>query len=199
MWRNRNNWTPPSLRLWKLFDQKYGDLAGCSPTLSISRHIPDIDLPPLDIVFNKPPPSILLHAKGNTTRKVLLSSRSQTWQYFQSRSAHIPPWTWRTAILDPSSSPLCALFEYQRVIHYLMPLGLLERFSHHSSWLNSLHLIPIWHHLMSNAFPYTYFLLQYILQTVEKTPQKYNHWKWDRSTTVQRVDEAVGSGIEVQR
>ncbi len=41
-------------------------------------YIPNIDITSLEIVFNKPPPSILLHAKGNTTRKVLLSSRSQT-------------------------------------------------------------------------------------------------------------------------
>jgi hypothetical protein len=45
-------------------------------TLAISRHtgdyIPNMVLTPLEIVFNKPHPSILLHITDATTRKVLI-------------------------------------------------------------------------------------------------------------------------------
>jgi hypothetical protein len=51
-------------------------MAGRVLTLSLSRHsgdfIPRIDLTPLEIVFNKPHPSILLHVPDGTTRKVLI-------------------------------------------------------------------------------------------------------------------------------
>ncbi len=45
-------------------------------TLAISRltgdYIPNIVLTPLEIIFNKPHPSILLHITDATTRKVLI-------------------------------------------------------------------------------------------------------------------------------
>jgi hypothetical protein len=45
-------------------------------TLAISQHsgdyIPNMVLTPLAIVFNKPHPTILLHIKDATTRKVLV-------------------------------------------------------------------------------------------------------------------------------
>jgi hypothetical protein len=45
-------------------------------TLALSRHsgdfIPRIELTPLEIVFNKPHPLILLHVPDGTTRKVLI-------------------------------------------------------------------------------------------------------------------------------
>ncbi len=45
-------------------------------TLAVSRHsrdfIPRIELTPLEIVLNKPHPSILLHVPDGTTRKVLI-------------------------------------------------------------------------------------------------------------------------------
>ncbi len=52
------------------------DLAGKSLTLSLSHHsgeyIPAVVLTPLEIVFNKLHPSILLHIPDATTRKVLI-------------------------------------------------------------------------------------------------------------------------------
>jgi hypothetical protein len=51
-------------------------LYGCENDLSISTHtgdyIPNIVLTPLEIVFNKLHPSILLHIRDATTRKVLI-------------------------------------------------------------------------------------------------------------------------------
>jgi hypothetical protein len=55
---------------------KTWDLAGKSLTLARSHHsgeyIPAVVLTPLEIVFNKPHPSILLHIPDATTRKVLI-------------------------------------------------------------------------------------------------------------------------------
>ncbi len=58
------------------YSAKIWDLAGKSMTLVISHHsgdyVPAMVLAPLEIVFNKPHPSILLHVKDATTRKVLI-------------------------------------------------------------------------------------------------------------------------------
>ncbi len=58
------------------YSAKIWALAGRVLTLSLSRHsgdfIPRIDLTPLEIVFNKPHPSILLHVPDGSTRKVLI-------------------------------------------------------------------------------------------------------------------------------
>ncbi len=58
-----------------LLTQQYVVMLGVL-TLSVSRHsgdfIPRIELTPLEIVFNKPHPSILLHVPEGTTRKVLI-------------------------------------------------------------------------------------------------------------------------------
>jgi hypothetical protein len=55
---------------------KIWDLAGKSLTLAMSHHfgeyIPALVLTPLEIVFNKPHPSILLHILEATTRKILI-------------------------------------------------------------------------------------------------------------------------------
>ena len=60
----------------KNYSAKIWDLAGRTLTLAISRHtgdyIPVIYFTPLEIVYNKPHPSILLHVKDGTTRKVLI-------------------------------------------------------------------------------------------------------------------------------
>jgi hypothetical protein len=53
-------------------------LLGCSMTLAISHHtgdyISNLVLTPLEIVFNKPHPLILLHIKADTRHKILHSS-----------------------------------------------------------------------------------------------------------------------------
>jgi hypothetical protein len=58
------------------YSAKIWELAGKSMNLAISRHtgdyIPNMVLTPLEIVFNKPYPSILLHITDATTRKVLI-------------------------------------------------------------------------------------------------------------------------------
>jgi hypothetical protein len=56
---------------WEHYSTKIWELAGKSMTLAISRHsgdyIPNMVLTPLEIVFNKPHPSILLHITDATT------------------------------------------------------------------------------------------------------------------------------------
>jgi hypothetical protein len=58
------------------YSAKIWDLAGKSLTLAISHHtgeyIPALVLTPLEIVFNKPHPSILLHIPDSTSRKILI-------------------------------------------------------------------------------------------------------------------------------
>ncbi len=58
------------------YSAKIWDLAGKLLTLAISHHsgeyIPALVLTPLEIVFNKPRPSILLHIPDSTTRKILI-------------------------------------------------------------------------------------------------------------------------------
>jgi hypothetical protein len=58
------------------YSAKIWDLAGKLLTLALSHHsgeyIPAVVLTPLEIVFNKPHPSILLHISDATTRKVLI-------------------------------------------------------------------------------------------------------------------------------
>jgi hypothetical protein len=58
------------------YSVKIWDLAGKALTLAVSHHsgdyVPAMVLNPLEIVFNKPHPSILLHVKDATTRKVLI-------------------------------------------------------------------------------------------------------------------------------
>ncbi len=58
------------------YSAKIWDLAGKLLTLALSHHsgeyIPAVVLTPLEIVFNKPHPSILLHIPDATTRKVLI-------------------------------------------------------------------------------------------------------------------------------
>jgi hypothetical protein len=60
----------------KHYSAKVWDLTGKSLTLALSHHsgeyIPVVVLTPLEIIFNKPHPSILLHVPDATTRKVLI-------------------------------------------------------------------------------------------------------------------------------
>jgi hypothetical protein len=58
------------------YSTKVWELLGRSLTLALSHHsgeyIPAVVLTPLEIIFNKPHPSILLHISDTTTRKVLI-------------------------------------------------------------------------------------------------------------------------------
>ncbi len=58
------------------YTAKIWDLAGKALTLALSQHsgeyIPAVVLTPLEIVFNKPHPSVLLHIPDATTGKVLI-------------------------------------------------------------------------------------------------------------------------------
>ncbi len=58
------------------YSAKIWELAGLSMTLAISGHMGEyircLVLNPLEIVYNKPPPSILFHIKDATTRKILI-------------------------------------------------------------------------------------------------------------------------------
>jgi hypothetical protein len=58
------------------YSTKIWALAGRVLMFAISRHsgdfIPRIELTPLEIIFNKPYPSILLHVPDGTTRKVII-------------------------------------------------------------------------------------------------------------------------------
>jgi hypothetical protein len=64
------------------YSTKICDLLGRSITLAIARrtgdYIPNIVHTPLEIVFNKSHPSILLHIKDATTRKVLILLLQET-------------------------------------------------------------------------------------------------------------------------
>ncbi len=58
------------------YSAKIWDLAGKALTLAISHHsgdyVPTLVITPLEIIFNKPHPLILLHITDTTTRKVLI-------------------------------------------------------------------------------------------------------------------------------
>jgi hypothetical protein len=70
-------------RLWNIFSiaaitiqSRFGTFLGAWMTLAISHHtgdyIPNLVLTPLEIIFNKSHPSILLHIKDASTQKVLI-------------------------------------------------------------------------------------------------------------------------------
>jgi hypothetical protein len=69
-------WNICSIHSCKHYSAKIWDLAGKAVTLAVSHHsgdyVPAMVLIPLEIVFNKPHPSILLHVKDTTTRNILI-------------------------------------------------------------------------------------------------------------------------------
>jgi hypothetical protein len=121
------------------YSAKIWALAGRVLTLSLSRHsgdfIPRIDLTPLEIVFNKPHPSFLLHVPDCTTRKVLILllqevkrdiSRAQLAE--PRRREELQPRI--QAHLLSVISKLQAFLEYQGVLNYTDALALLRRMAH---------------------------------------------------------------------
>jgi hypothetical protein len=92
-----------------------------------------IDLTPLEIVFNKPHPSILLHVPDGTTRKILqeikrdiIFRRAQLAE--PRRREELPPRI--QAHLLSVISKLQSFLEYQGVLNYTDALALLRRMAH---------------------------------------------------------------------
>jgi hypothetical protein len=121
----------------KLFGQDM-DLLGRSMILSISQHTADcitnLVLTLLEIVFNKPHPSILLPIKDATSRKVLTFLHQETkcdiifrWAQLQilRRREKLHPRI--QAHLVSVVNKIIALLEYQGVLHYSNSLSLLLR------------------------------------------------------------------------
>jgi hypothetical protein len=116
-------------------------LAGRVLMFAISRHsgdfVPRIELSPLEIIFNKPHPSILLHVPDGTTRKVLIL-------FFQEEKRDII--FCRALLSEPRRreelqpriqahllsviTKIQALLEYQGVLNYTDLLTLLQRMAH---------------------------------------------------------------------
>jgi hypothetical protein len=123
------------------YSAKIWALAGRVLTLSLSRHsgdfIPRIELTPLEIVFNKPHPSILLHVPDGTTRKVLILFLQEIKRDIIFCRAQLAE-PRRREELQPRIqahlllviSKLQAFLEYQGVLNYTDALALLRRMAH---------------------------------------------------------------------
>jgi hypothetical protein len=120
-------------------------------TLAISRHtgdyIPNIVLTPLEIIFNKPHPSIL-HITDATTRKVLILYLQEIkgdiiyWQaqLQELRREELHPCI--QAHLISVINKICALLEYQGCPLVFRCLGPPDAYDPgYSSWLNTYNLI----------------------------------------------------------
>ncbi len=119
---------------------KIRDLAGKSMTLVISHHsgdyVPAMVLTPLEIVFNKPHPSILLHVKDATTRKVLILFLQEIKRDIIYRRAQLQEPRRREELhpciqahLVSVINKINALLEYQRTLQFSDGLALLKRLS----------------------------------------------------------------------
>jgi hypothetical protein len=116
-------------------------LAGKVLTLFLSRHsgdfIPRIDLTPLEIVFNKPHPSILLHVPEGTTRKILILFLQEIKRDIIFRCAQLAEPRRREELplriqahLLSVISKLQSFLQYQGVLIYTDALALLRRMEH---------------------------------------------------------------------
>jgi hypothetical protein len=133
-------------------------MAGKVLTLSLSRHcrdfIPRIDLTPLEIVFNKPHSSVLLHVPDGTTRKILILFLQEIKRDIIFRRAQLAE-PRRREELQPRIqahllsviSKLQSFLEYQGVLNYCT--------------LMRLHSFGAWHipHSMIKLIPDTFFSL----------------------------------------
>ncbi len=140
MWRSWNHGTPP---LWmrELLGKGMGYGWQSSHSLSLSRHsgdfIPRIDLTPLEIVFNKPHPSILLHVPDGTTRKILILFLQEIKRDIIFRRAQLAEPRRREELPPRIQAPLLSVIsklqsflEYQGVLNYTDALALLRRMAH---------------------------------------------------------------------
>jgi len=123
------------------YSAKIWDLAGRALTLAISGHtgdyIPMIDLTPLEITYNKPHPSILLHVRDGTTRKVLILFLQEVKRDIIYRHAQLKQPRRREELHPRIQAHLLSvirkirsLLEYQGVLKYTDSLSLLQRLSH---------------------------------------------------------------------
>jgi hypothetical protein len=109
-----------------------------STTLAISQHtgdyISNLVLTPLEIIFNKPHPSIFLHVKDATTRKVLILLLQETKRDIILRHAQLQE-PRRQEELHPRIqahlvsvvNKIISLLEYQGVLQYSNSLSLLSQ------------------------------------------------------------------------
>jgi hypothetical protein len=123
------------------YSAKIWALASKVLTLSLSRHsgdfIPRIDLTPLEIVFNKPHPSILLHVPDGTTRKILILFIQEIKRDIIFRRAQLTEPRRREELLPRIRahllsviSKLQSFLEYQGVLNFTDALALLRRMDH---------------------------------------------------------------------
>jgi hypothetical protein len=123
------------------YSTKIWALAGWVLMLAISRHsgdfIPRIELTPLEIIFNKPHPSILLHVPDGTTRKVLILFLLEVKRDIIFHRAQLSEPIRREELQPRIQAHLLsviteiqALLEYQGVLNYTDALALLRRMSH---------------------------------------------------------------------
>ena len=96
-----------------------------------------IDLTPLEITYNKPHPSILLHVKDGTTRKVLILLLQEVKRDIVYRHAQLKQPRRREELRPRIQAHLLSvvgkirsLLEYQGVLQYTDALSLLQRLSH---------------------------------------------------------------------
>jgi hypothetical protein len=136
------------------YSAKIWDLAGKSLTLALSHHsgeyIPAVVLTPLEIVFNKPHPSILLHVPDATTRKVLILFLQEIKRDIIYRHAQLQEPRRREELhlriqahLVSVVNKISSLLEYQGTLQFMDGLSFLKRLSRIilQAWNSSLHLI----------------------------------------------------------
>jgi hypothetical protein len=123
------------------YSTKIWALAGRVLMLAISRHsgdfIPRIELTPLEIIFNKPHPSILLHVPDDTSRKVLILFLQEVKRDIIFRRAQLTEPRRREELQPRIQAHLLsvitkiqALLEYQGVLNYTDALALLRCMTH---------------------------------------------------------------------
>ncbi len=157
----------------KHYSAKIWELAGKSMTLAISQHsgdyIPNMVLTPLEIVFNKPHPSILLHVTDATTRKVLILFLQEIKRDIIYRRAQLQEPRIREELhpciqahLVSMINKISALLEYQRALQFLDGLVLLKRMTRvvlqgwNSSYFRSLSFSFFHNHNPFSAFARTH-------------------------------------------
>ncbi len=120
------------------YSAKVWDLTGKSLTLALSHHsgeyIPAVVLTPLEIVFNKPHPSILLHVPDATTRKVLILLFQEIKRDIIYRRAQLQEPRRREELhpriqahLVSVINKIASLLEYQGTLQFLDGLSFLKR------------------------------------------------------------------------
>jgi hypothetical protein len=122
------------------YSAKIWDLTGRSLTLALSHHsgeyIPAVILTPLEIVFNKPHPSILLHIKDAITRKVLILLLQEIKRDIIYRRAQLQEPRRREELhpriqahLISVINKITSLLEYQGTLQFRDGLSFLHRLS----------------------------------------------------------------------